>query len=179
MWAAQRYRAALARGFITSGGLGSMGFALPASIGAQLARPEATVVCISGDGGFQMNVQELATIRRFNLPVKILIIDNKYLGMVRQWQQLFYDRNYAETDLSDNPDFVLLASAYGISGQRFGVDPRSDTGLPGNTRQLLRTFVQSREAQLLAFECPPEANVFPMVPSGAALSEMLLQEEEA
>jgi acetolactate synthase-1/2/3 large subunit len=155
-----------------------MGFALPASIGAQLARPEATVVCISGDGGFQMNVQELATVRRFNLPVKILIIDNKYLGMVRQWQQLFYDRNYAETDLSDNPDFVMLAAAYGIDGQKFGIDPTTDSGLPRNSRELLKRFLGSKEAHLLAFECPPEANVFPMVPSGAALSEMLLQEEE-
>src|SRR5438034_2223133 len=99
MWAAQRYRSASPRGFITSGGLGSMGFALPAAVGVQLSKPDATVLCVSGDGGFQMNIQELATVRRLNLPIKLVIIDNKYLGMVRQWQQLFYQRNYAETDL--------------------------------------------------------------------------------
>src|SRR5205085_6737494 len=100
MWAAQRYRFSTPRGFITSGGLGAMGFALPAAIGVQLARPETCVLCVSGDGGIQMNIQELATVRRLGLPIKIVIVDNKNLGMVRQWQQLFYDRNYAETDLS-------------------------------------------------------------------------------
>lgn len=178
MWAAQRFRALAPRGFLTSGGLGAMGFALPAAIGAQLARPEAAVLCVSGDGGFQMNVQELATIRRCSLPLKLLIIDNKYLGMVRQWQQLFYDRNYAETDLSDNPDFVALAAAYGIRGERLGVDHASATGLPPETPAVLERFLTPGEAALLAFECPPEANVFPMVPSGAALSEMLLTERE-
>src|SRR5436309_6646379 len=95
-----------------------MGFALPAAIGVQLAKPEACVLCISGDGGFQMNIQELATVHRLGLPIKMVIIDNKYLGMVRQWQQLFYQRNYAETDLSDNPDFVAISKAYKIHGQR-------------------------------------------------------------
>ena len=114
MWAAQRYRSSSPRGFITSGGLGSMGFALPAAVGVQLAKPDTCVLCVSGDGGFQMNIQELATIHRLGLPVKMVIIDNKYLGMVRQWQQLFYERNYAETDLSDNPDFVEIAKAYKI-----------------------------------------------------------------
>src|SRR6266550_3368117 len=108
MWAAQRYRSASPRGFITSGGLGSMGFALPAAVGVQLSKPETTVLCVSGDGGFQMNIQELATVHRLALPIKLVIVDNKYLGMVRQWQQLFYKRNYAETDLSDNPDFVEI-----------------------------------------------------------------------
>jgi len=176
MWAAQRYRANNPRGFITSGGLGAMGFALPAALGVQLARPEACVVCISGDGGFQMNIQELATIKRFNLPVKILIVDNKFLGMVRQWQQLFYDRNYAETDLSDNPDFVAIGAAYGIESERLAVDPATATGLPTRTGSVLRRFLDATTPQLLVFECPPEANVFPMVPSGAALSEMLLEE---
>ncbi len=179
MWAAQRYRAMNPRGFLSSGGLGSMGFALPAALGAQLARPEATVLCISGDGGVQMNIQELATIQRFKLPVKLLIMDNKYLGMVRQWQQLFYDRNYAETDLSDNPDFVAIAEAYGIKSAKLGIDRSSETGLPPNTNDVMRDFLFSPEARLLVFECPPEANVFPMVPSGAALSEMLLEEKEA
>ncbi|MGH9543429.1 MAG: biosynthetic-type acetolactate synthase large subunit [Terriglobales bacterium] len=178
MWAAQRFRYPSPLGFMTSGGLGAMGFALPAAIGAQLARPQAAVLCISGDGGFQMNVQELATIRRCSLPLKLLILDNKYLGMVRQWQQLFYDRNYAETDLSDNPDFVVLASAYGIRGERLGVDPAAPGGLPAETGEVLDRFLSAPGPALLVFECPPEANVFPMVPSGAALSEMLLHEAE-
>ena len=177
MWAAQRYNSNHSGGFITSGGLGSMGFGLPAAIGVQLARPDRKVLCVSGDGGIQMNIQELATAKRFNLPVKLLIVDNKYLGMVRQWQQLFYDRNYAETDLSDNPDFALLAQAYGIRGQRLGIDPTTETGLPANTGDVLRDFLASPDPELLVFECPPEANVFPMVPSGAALSEMLLEEK--
>ncbi|HZT73687.1 MAG TPA: biosynthetic-type acetolactate synthase large subunit [Terriglobales bacterium] len=178
MWAAQRFRADAPFGFMTSGGLGAMGFALPAAIGAQLARPQAAVLCISGDGGFQMNVQELATIRRCSAPLKLLVLDNKYLGMVRQWQQLFYQRNYAETDLSDNPDFVALAAAYGIPGERLGVDPGAPGGLPAATDEVLDRFLGRPGPALLVFECPPEANVFPMVPSGAALSEMLLCEEE-
>lgn len=176
MWAAQRYRGHSPRGFITSGGLGAMGFALPGAIGVQLARPDARVVCISGDGGIQMNIQELATVRRYALPVKVLIFDNKFLGMVRQWQQLFYNRNYAETDLSDNPDFVTLAAAYGIHGQRIGIDSTQPGGLPGNLRSVLKRFLDSPDPELLVFDCPPEANVFPMVPSGAAISEMLLEE---
>ena len=118
MWAAQRYRSSSPRGFITSGGLGAMGFALPAAVGVQLAKPETCVLCVSGDGGFQMNIQELATVHRLGLPMKMVIVDNKYLGMVRQWQQLFYQRNYAETDLSDNPDFVEIAKAYKIPARR-------------------------------------------------------------
>ncbi len=177
MWAAQRYRSANPRGFITSGGLGAMGFALPAAIGVQLARPHSTVVCISGDGGLQMNIQELATIRRCSLPLKLLLVDNKYLGMVRQWQQLFYDRNYAETDLSDNPDFLALARAYGIAGERLQLDPAGPQGLPRDRGETLRRFLDNPQPRLLLFECAPEANVFPMVPSGAALSEMLLQEK--
>src|ERR1700675_4128309 len=111
MWAAQRFRSSSPRGFITSGGLGAMGFALPAAVGVQLAKPDTCVLCVSGDGGFQMNIQELATVHRLGLPIKMVIVDNKYLGMVRQWQQLFYERNYAETDLSDNPDFADIAKA--------------------------------------------------------------------
>ena len=179
MWAAQRYRSANPRGFITSGGLGAMGFALPAAIGVQLAKPRSTVICIAGDGGVQMNIQELATIRRCSLPIKLLLVDNKYLGMVRQWQQLFYQRNYAETDLSDNPDFVQLARAYGIEGEHLRLDAGGPQGLPKNRGELLRRFLAAPEARLLVFECAPEANVFPMVPSGAALSEMLLQEQTA
>src|SRR6476661_8563764 len=177
MWAAQRYRSASPRGFITSGGLGSMGFALPAAVGVQLSKPDATVLCVSGDGGFQMNIQELATVRRLNLPIKMVIVDNKYLGMVRQWQQLFYQRNYAETDLSDNPDFVEIAKAYRINADRLNEEAMEEFPVAAETADVLERFLKSREPELLVFDCAPEANVYPMVPAGAALSEMLFEEE--
>ncbi|HZR64370.1 MAG TPA: biosynthetic-type acetolactate synthase large subunit [Terriglobales bacterium] len=177
MWAAQRYCSDLPRGFITSGGLGSMGFALPAAVGVQLSKPDATVVCVSGDGGFQMNIQELATVRRLNLPIKMVIIDNKYLGMVRQWQQLFYQRNYAETDLSDNPDFVEISKAYRINAVRINEDVMREYPVTSETADALEKFLRSSEPELLVFDCAPEANVYPMVPAGAALSEMLFEEE--
>src|SRR3954464_15269779 len=177
MWAAQRYRSASPRGFITSGGLGSMGFALPAAVGVQLSKPDATVLCVSGDGGFQMNIQELATVRRLNLPIKMVIVDNKYLGMVRQWQQLFYQRNYAETDLSDNPDFVEIAKAYRINAVRVQEDVMREYPVTEDTADALERFLRSPEPELLVFDCAPEANVYPMVPAGAALSEMLFEED--
>src|SRR3954467_10579134 len=177
MWAAQRYRSASPRGFITSGGLGSMGFALPAAVGVQLSKPDATVLCVSGDGGFQMNIQELATVRRLNLPIKMVIVDNKYLGMVRQWQQLFYQRNYAETDLSDNPDFVEIAKAYRINSERLSEDLMQEFPVSEPTGDALERFLKSPEPELLVFDCAPEANVYPMVPAGAALSEMLFDDE--
>jgi acetolactate synthase I/II/III large subunit len=177
MWAAQRYRSASPRGFITSGGLGAMGFALPAAVGVQLSKPASTVLCVSGDGGFQMNIQELATVRRLNLPIKMVIVDNKYLGMVRQWQQLFYQRNYAETDLSDNPDFVEIAKAYRINAVRLNEQAMDEYPVTGQTAEVLEQFLNSHEPELLVFDCAPEANVYPMVPAGAALSEMLFEEE--
>src|SRR5271163_4613306 len=177
MWAAQRYRSSSPRGFITSGGLGAMGFALPAAVGVQLAKPKTCVLCVSGDGGFQMNIQELATVHRLGLPVKMVIVDNKYLGMVRQWQQLFYQRNYAETDLSDNPDFVEIAKAYKIHAWNLREDAMRQFPVSDQTGDLLDRFLDSPEPELLVFDCAPEANVFPMVPAGAALSEMLLEEE--
>jgi acetolactate synthase-1/2/3 large subunit len=176
MWAAQRYRSGAPRGFITSGGLGAMGFALPAAIGVQLGNPGATVLCVSGDGGFQMNIQELATVHRLGLPIKIVVVDNQYLGMVRQWQQLFYDRNYAETDMSDNPNFVAIAYAYGINGRRLRAEAMAGDELQQETKDTLDKFLHSSKPELLTFDCPPEANVYPMVPSGAALSEMLFEE---
>jgi len=175
MWAAQRYRASSPRGFITSGGLGSMGFALPAAIGVQLSKPDTTVLCISGDGGFQINIQELATVRRLGTPIKMVIIDNKYLGMVRQWQQLFYSRNYAETDLSDNPDFAEIAKAYRIRGRRLEEESMNDSAWAATSEEL-DAFLNSSEPEVLTFECHPEANVFPMVPAGARLSEMVFEE---
>jgi len=177
MWAAQRYRSASPRGFITSGGLGAMGFALPAAIGVQLAKPDTTVLCVSGDGGFQMNIQELATVHRLSLPIKLVIVDNKYLGMVRQWQQLFYQRNYAETDLSDNPDFVEIARAYKIHAESLNESAMREFPVAEETADMLERFLHSPGPELLVFNCHPEANVFPMVPAGAALSEMVFEEE--
>ncbi len=168
MWAAQRYRSSSPRGFITSGGLGAMGFALPAAVGVQLAKPETCVLCVSGDGGFQMNIQELATVHRLGLPIKMVIVDNKYLGMVRQWQQLFYARNYAETDLSDNPDFVEIAKAYKIHGWRLNEAAMAQFPVSAETGDQIDRFLNSPDAELLVFDCAPEANVYPMVPAGAA-----------
>src|SRR6202050_2738666 len=177
MWAAQRYRSSSPRGFITSGGLGAMGFALPAAVGVQLAKPDTCVLCVSGDGGFQMNIQELATVRRLGLPIKMVIIDNKYLGMVRQWQQLFYQRNYAETDLSDNPDFVEIAKAYKIHSFRLNEDAMREFPVSRETGDEIDRFLQSPEPELLVFDCAPEANVFPIVPAGGALAELFPEEE--
>lgn len=177
MWAAQRYRSSSPRGFITSGGLGAMGFALPAAVGVQLARPETCVLCVSGDGGFQMNIQELATVHRLGLPIKMVIVDNKYLGMVRQWQQLFYERNYAETDLSDNPDFVEIAKAYKIHGWRLNEAAMLEYPVSPETGDLIESFLRSPNAELLVFDCHPEANVYPMVPAGASLSEMVFEDK--
>ena len=171
MWAAQRASGiANPRQHITSGGLGAMGFALPAAIGAQLAYPHRQVICVAGDGGFQMNIQELATVQRYSLPIKIMIIDNKYLGMVRQWQQLFWDRRYSETDLYDNPDFVKIAEAYGIPGVLMN---QGD-----DMERMLDEFLSTPGAAQLVVECPAEANVYPMVPAGAALTDMLLEEKK-
>lgn len=118
MWSAQHMTFERPENFITSSGLGTMGFGVPAAVGAQIARPQDTVICVSGDGSFMMNVQELGTIKRKQLPLKIVLLDNQRLGMVRQWQQLFFDGRYSETNLSDNPDFLMLAAAFGIPGQR-------------------------------------------------------------
>ncbi|MBI4458639.1 MAG: biosynthetic-type acetolactate synthase large subunit [Acidobacteria bacterium] len=171
MWAAQRASGiAHPRQFVTTGGLGSMGFALPATVGMQLAFPHRQVICVTGDGGFQMNIQELATIQRYSLPIKILVIDNKYLGMVRQGHQLFWDRRYSEVDLYDNPDFVKIGEAYGIPGVLMNRDV--------NMEEQLREFLAAPGAAQLVVECPAEANVYPMVPAGAALSEMILEEKK-
>ena len=171
MWAAQRAGGiASPRQHMTSGGLGAMGFALPAAIGAQLAYPNRQVICVAGDGGFQMNIQELATVQRYSLPLKIVVIDNKYLGMVRQWQQLFWDRRYSEVDLYDNPDFIKIAEAYGIPGILMN---RAD-----DMEAQLKEFLSMPGAAQLVVECPAEANVYPMVPAGAALTEMVWEEKK-
>jgi len=166
MWAAQYYHFDCPTAFLTSGGLGCMGFGLPAAIGAQVARPKELVIDIAGDGSIQMNIQELATAIQYNLPVKIIILNNRYLGMVRQWQELFYEKRYAATDIQDGPDFVKLAESYGGVGLRAikpeEVVPVLKEGL-GIPRLTIMEFVVDRE------EC-----VYPMVPAGAPITEMLL-----
>ena len=165
MWAAQHCRFARPEAHITSGGLGAMGFGLPAGIGAKLADPDAVVVTIAGDGGFMMNVQELATLRRYGVALKILLIDNASLGLVRQWQELFFDGNFSEIDLSDNPDFVRVAEAFGI--EAFRIDRRDQVG--------------AGIARLLAAPGPclahviidPRENVWPLVPPGKSNAEMM------
>ncbi len=165
MWAAQRQRATHPRDFITSAGLGSMGFGLPAAIGAQAAHRERTVVAIVGDGGFQMSLPELATLRRAELPVKILLIDNQRLGMVRQWQELFFDRRYSHTDLSDNPDFAMIATAYGVAAQR--VDDVRDLAAA------LERFLNTPGPALLHCACYAGENVWPLIPPGATVNETM------
>lgn len=165
MWAAQRAQPYDPGAFLTSGGLGSMGFGVPAAIGAAFAHPKRPVAAIVGDGGFQMSFAELATMRRYELPVKILLIDNRHLGMVRQWQQLFYEGRYSETSLWDNPDFCALASAYGIKARSIeaGCDLAAE----------MRTFVHEPKAMLLHVQCFAHENVFPMIPSGTSVEHML------
>ena len=152
---------------ITSGGLGTMGFALPAAIGAKLAAPEKEVVAIIGDGGFQMTIQELGTIMQFNIAVKILVLNNNFLGMVRQWQQLFFDSRYSFTDIK-NPDFIQIAKGYYVEGSK--VDVRADL-----KNSLIELF-KSKDARILEVLVEKEDNVFPMVPTGASVSDILLKE---
>ncbi len=166
MVATRYYKFKDARINVTSGGLGTMGFALPAAIGAKVARPEKQVVAVIGDGGFQMTLQELGTIQQFNIPVKIIILNNCFLGMVRQWQQLFFEKRYSCTEMT-NPDFVMIAQAYGIRGQR--ISEREN--LPAALEEML----QHDCAYLLEVMVEKEENVFPMVPSGASVSDMRLE----
>jgi len=164
MWEAQYYRHENPRTLITSGGLGTMGFALPAAIGAKMARPDAEVWVVAGDGGFQMTQCELATLRQENLDIKIAVVNNGYLGMVRQWQEFFYDKRYAATPML-SPDFVALAAAYGIAGHR--VTQRSQV-VP--TVEAVRA---SGQAALVDFRVEKEEAVYPMVPAGADLHAMI------
>lgn len=166
MWAAQYYHFEEPNTFITSGGLGCMGFGLPAAIGAQLARPDRLVVDIAGDGSIQMNIQELATAVQYRLPVKVVILNNGYLGMVRQWQELFYDKCYSATCMEHAPDFVKLAEAYGAVGLR--------ATKPEEVRQVLSEGLRTAGPVIMDFAVEPEENVYPMVPAGASITEMLL-----
>jgi len=166
MWTAQFYTFHEPRTFLTSGGLGTMGYGLPAAIGAQFGSPGKPVVLLTGDGSFQMNLQELIVAVQHTLPLKIFILNNSYLGMVRQWQQLFWDGNYVATDMQAQPDFVKLAEAYGAEGMRINTEAELTAALPG--------ILASPKLTLVDVRVEREENVYPIVPSGAALSEMLL-----
>ena len=166
MWAAQFYRFNHPRRLLTSGGLGTMGYGLPAAIGAQLAFPKATVIDVAGDGSIQMNIQELATAKQAGTPVKIAILNNNYLGMVRQWQELFYNQNSSSTNLEAQPDFVKLAEAYGAEGYR--IEKGEDL------RATLEKALASPNPAFIDVMVEREENVYPIVPAGAALDEMLL-----
>ena len=165
MWVAQHWRFQHPRQHLTSGALGAMGFGLPAAIGAQFERPAAQVVCVSGDGSFMMNIQELATIRRYRLPVKIVLLDNSALGMVRQWQELFFEQRYSEIDLSDNPDFAEVARAFGI--QTLHVD--SAAGVDA----ALRALLAAEGPTLLHVAIDTAANVWPLVPPNHNNAQMM------
>ena len=168
MWVAQHMFVSRPENLISSSGLGTMGFGLPAAVGAQMARPNDTVIAVSGDGSFMMNVQELGTIKRKKLPVKILLIDNQRLGMVRQWQKLFFDGRYSETILTDNPDFVTLASAFDIPGE---------TIVTKNQIQgALIRLLECDGPYLLHVSISEEDNVWPLVPPGAANHKMMESE---
>jgi acetolactate synthase-1/2/3 large subunit len=165
MWVAQHCRFARPQAHLTSAGLGTMGYGIPAGIGALFAEPDATVVTVSGDGSIMMNIHELATIRRYRIPLKIVLLDNGTLGMVRQWQELFFDENFSEVDLSDNPDFAEVARAFGI--EAFTIDHRSE--VPGAIDRLLRT-----EGPIFCHvRIDPRENVWPLVPPNSANTQMM------
>lgn len=168
MWAAQYYKFDQPRRWINSGGLGTMGFGLPAAMGVQFAHPEAMVVCITGEGSIQMNIQELSTCKEHNLPLKVILLNNGYLGMVRQWQEFFYEERYAESYVGSLPDFVKLAEAYGHVGIQ--------VEKPEDVEPALRDAFGKYKDQLvfINFLTDPRENVYPMIPAGKGLSEMIL-----
>lgn len=165
MWTALFYNFTQPRTLVTSGGLGTMGFGLPAAIGAQIGKPDHLVVNIAGDGSIQMNIQELVTLRNNKLPVKIVILNNGFLGMVRQWQELFYNNKHAFTDLSNNPDFVAVAEAFGIKGMR--VEKHAEV------EPTLKAMIAHKGPVLVDVRIDREENVFPMVPAGEAINRMI------
>ncbi|MFW6256760.1 MAG: biosynthetic-type acetolactate synthase large subunit [Bacillota bacterium] len=185
MWAAQYYKFSRPRSLITSGGLGTMGYGFPAAIGVKVGNPDETVVCIAGDGSFQMNIQELATVAKNDIPVKVVILNNQYLGMVRQWQELFFDKRYSATCLRKQkdcppncsspgedcpvltPDFVKVAQGYGVAAKR--VTESEDI------RPALKEALDHPGPYILDFIIEEEFNVYPMVPAGGSLNDMLLE----
>jgi acetolactate synthase-1/2/3 large subunit len=167
MWAAQFYPFKRSRQWLTSGGLGTMGFGLPAAMGAQLACPEQQVVAVVGDGGFQMTNQEIITAIQYKIPLKVIIMNNGYLGMVRQWQEMFYDRAYSEVDLSVSPDFVKLAEAYGAKGLR--------AERPEDLRRVLEEGLDYKGVAIMDIVVSKEENVFPIIPAGQDTRNMILK----
>ncbi|OKY78977.1 MAG: Acetolactate synthase large subunit [Candidatus Methanohalarchaeum thermophilum] len=165
MWAAHYYKFKKPRTFLTSGGLGTMGYGLPASIGAQIAAPDKKVWNIAGDGSIQMNIQEIATAVKFNLPINIAILNNNYLGMVRQWQELFFDERYSQTHLGENPDFSKIAEGFGAKGMVVEKD--------SEVEEAIDIANSTDKPVLIDFKVKKEENVYPMVPSGSTLTEML------
>jgi acetolactate synthase-1/2/3 large subunit len=170
MWAAQYYKFDQPRRWINSGGLGTMGFGLPAAMGVQLAHPGATVACVTGEGSIQMNIQELSTCKQFRLPIKIVALNNRYLGMVRQWQEFFHGNRYSQSYMDALPDFVKLAEAYGHVG--ILVEKPSDV-----EGALQEAFARKDELVFLDFRTDSTENVYPMVPGGKGLSEVILAED--
>ena len=170
MWAAQYYKFNQPRRWINSGGLGTMGFGLPAAMGVQLINPGATVACVTGEGSIQMNIQELSTCKQFHLPIKIVALNNRYLGMVRQWQQFFHGNRYSESYMDALPDFVKLAEAYGHVGIR--IDSPADV-----KPALQEALARKNELVFMDFRTDSTENVFPMVPGGKGLSEVILAED--
>lgn len=166
MWAAQFFKFKLPRTFLSSGGLGTMGYGLPGALGAQAAFPDRQVIDISGDGSFQMNSQEMATLVQYGLPVKIAILNNNYLGMVRQWQQLFFERNYSQTPMELPIDFVKLAEAYGATGLR--------ATKPEEVEAVIKQALETPGPVIMEFKVSREENVLPMVPAGRSIHEMVL-----
>ena len=166
MVVARNYRFRKARSFVTSGGLGTMGFGLPAGVGAKVASPDRTVIAFTGDGGFQMTIQELGTIAQHKLPLKMVLLNNSFLGMVRQWQDMFFDKRYSFTELA-NPEFTKVAEGYGIPGQR--VEQREDL------EKAVDALLASEGPYLLEVKVMKEQNVYPMVPAGASVSNMVTQ----
>jgi acetolactate synthase-1/2/3 large subunit len=165
MWAAQFYPVQRGRQFITSAGLGTMGFGFPAAIGAQIAKPDSLVFLVTGDGSFQMSIQELATTVQYQLPIKIILMNNGVLGMVRQWQKMFYEERFSQIQLNANPDFVKVAEAYGIKGMR--------VESPERVEPALQAALAIPGPVLLDFQISPDEVVLPMVPPGKAITEML------
>ncbi|MDE2310018.1 MAG: acetolactate synthase 3 catalytic subunit [Betaproteobacteria bacterium] len=170
MWTAQYYKFDQPRRWINSGGLGTMGFGMPAAMGVQMAHPDATVACVTGEGSIQMNIQELSTCKQFRLPLKIVMLNNRYLGMVRQWQEFFHGNRYSESYMDALPDFVRLTEAYGHVGMR--IDKPSDV-----EPALKEAFARKHDLVFMDFRTDQTENVFPMVPGGKGLSEVILGEE--